>query len=365
MAIKEDEIPTPALVIDLGKVEANLRRMRQYVDTHGLKLRPHTKTHKSLRMAKLQLNHGAVGLTTAKVGEAQVMALVGQDLTVGYPVHDRPRVTALAELAKLRTIRVALDSGYAADRIAEATQSAGSTVGVLVDLDTGMQRTGLQHPEQTVDLAKQVEATAGLRLDGLFCYQGHILGTEDEMVAQCRDVAKLLKHTLGLWKENGLAAGIVSGGSTPAARVMHHIPQLTEIRPGTFIYNDRNYTSAGACSIEHCAAHIVATVMSNAVPGKIILDCGSKTLTSDRYLGNADDDYGLVVEYPQAKIDHLTEEHGRVDIAACDHSPKLGERIHVIPNHICACVNLQNHVWFKDSSGEVEKAAVDTRGMLS
>ena len=146
---------------------------------------------------------------------------------------------------------------------------------------------------------------------------------------------------------------------------MHHIRQLTEIRPGTFIYNDRNYTALGASSIDDCAAHVVATVMSDAVPGKVILDCGSKTLTSDRYLGGGDGGHGLIVEYPQAKIDHLTEEHGRVDITACDRVPKLGERVHVIPNHICTCVNMQNHVWFKDGDGEVQKAAVDTRGLLS
>lgn len=363
--MKEHDIPTPALVIDLATVRRNIEKMASYVSAHGLKVRPHTKTHKSMRMAKLQLEAGACGLAVAKVGEARVLSEVCDDLFLAYPVLDRPRTEALAELGRTRTMRVEVDSSFGADRIAEAASAAGVTIGVLVDLDTGTRRTGLQTPEQTLELARHVDAKAGLRLDGLFTYQGHVRGTPAEMEAQMKEVALLIQRTLDLWKAQGLDAPMVSGGSTPSAYVSHHAPQLTEIRPGTYIYRDWSHAYNKFCGVDECAGRVVATVVSNAVPGKVVLDSGNKTLAMDGLPGARNGGHGLVVEYPQAVVDNLTEEHGRVDINGCDRPPRLGERVHIIPNHICVCVNLQNHVWLKDDNGDVEMAPVDTRGLLS
>lgn len=365
--MKENDIPTPALVIDMAAVRRNLDTMQAYATQHNFSVRPHIKTHKTLRMARLQLETGSCGLTIAKIGEARLMAQVCDDLFLAYPAVDPFRTAALAELARKHAMRVEVDSAYGIDRIAEAAQAAGSTVGVLVDLDTGMHRTGLQDPQQTVELARKVDAAAGLRLDGLFTYQGHIRGSDEQMARQADDVAELIQAALDLWKENGLEAKVVSGGSTPSAFVMHHMPQLTEVRPGSYIYYDWGNAYNGYCKLENCAARIVATVVSNAVPGKVVLDCGNKTLAMDRLPGTSDDSggHGHVVEYPDALVDNLTEEHGRVDITKCDRAPKLGERVHVIPNHVCVCVNLQNAVWLKDEAGDCERVAVDARGLLS
>ena len=158
----------------------------------------------------------------------------------------------------------------------------------------------------------------------------------------------------------------VSTGATPTAYMSHLLPQATEIRPGTYIYQDLNEVTVGVCSEDECAARIVTTVISDAVPDKCVLDAGSKTLTSDRLVYKPDiAGFGRVVEYPQAVITRLSEEHGEVVLAQCDKRPRLGERVHVIPNHICPVVNLQTVAWLDDGSGRLTQLTTDARGLLS
>lgn len=362
--------PTPFLQIDAAIVRRNLHRLARYVKQHGLSLRPHTKTHKSRHLAALQLEAGAIGLTFAKVGEAEAMADLGADLLLAYPAVDPSRCQRLAELAKQHTIRVAIDTAHAAAALAAAAQSAaahsaGSTVGILVDLDVGYGRTGVQTIEQSLQLAQLVDSTPGLRLDGLFCYPGHIGSPADQQAGELNAVSNKLAAALDLWRRHGLPATIVSGGSTPTAYQSHLVPQCTEIRPGTYVFNDLNTAYRGYCSLDDCAARIVATVVSDAVPGQVVLDCGSKTLTSDRNAAGDQHGYGLLVDFPSAKITRLTEEHAQVDIRACDRPPAVGERVSIIPNHICPCVNLQDQVWWREETGELTAAKVDARGRLS
>jgi D-serine deaminase-like pyridoxal phosphate-dependent protein len=365
--IMMQDVPyTPALVIDEQAVERNLKRLADYTKPHGIGIRPHTKTHKSIRMAKRQLHYGAVGLTVAKVGEAEVMAQAGDDLLLAYPALDPARTGRVAELAKSKTIRLALDSLTSAQALGAAAASAGSTLGVLVDLDIGFHRTGLQSPAAALELAQQVSKIKGLRLDGLFFYPGHVfLKNPADVPAQLKPIADLLQQTIDLWAKNGLQAKIVSGGSTPTAYFSHLIPQQTEIRPGTYIYNDTNCLAVQCCKLEDCAARITCTVISDAVPGKCVLDAGTKTFTSDRNGINPDSGSGYIVEYPQAKIVRCSEEHGEVDLSKCDRHPKLGERVTVIPNHICPVVNLQDVVFLRHADGALEKMPVDARGKLS
>lgn len=357
---------TPAMVIDEPTVERNLKRLADYAAKHNIGIRPHTKTHKSIRMAKRQLHYGAVGLTVAKVGEAEVMAQAGDDLLLAYPALDPARSGRVAELAKRKTIRLALDTPGAVEILGAVAANAASTLGVLVDIDVGMHRTGLQSPAAALQLAQKVSKTPGLRLDGLFFYPGHAWATnQQDMAAQLQPVAQILQETLDLWAKAGLEAKIVSGGSTPTAYYSHLIPQQTEIRPGTYIYNDTNCISVGACTLEDCAARIVCTVISDAVPGKCVLDAGTKTFTSDRNILNPDSGNGYIIEYPRAKIVRCSEEHGEVDLSKCDCRPKLGERVTVVPNHICPAVNLQDVLFLRHADGSLEKLPVDARGKLS
>jgi D-serine deaminase-like pyridoxal phosphate-dependent protein len=316
-------------------------------------------------MAKLQLDAGAVGLTVAKAGEAVTMAEACRDLFVAYPALDPWRREKLAHLARTRTVRVGFDSAEAADLLGAAAREAGTTLGALVDLDVGVHRTGVQSPADALALAQHVARTPGLRLDGNMCYPGQIKQPPGEQPPLLSPIAALLQETLDLWRHAGLEATIVSGGSSPTAFQSHLIPQLTEIRPGTYVYNDMSQVACGYATLDDCAARLSCTVISTAVPGKFVLDAGSKALTQDRRADSPDTaGFGHVVEYPQAKIAKLTEEHGEVDASQCPRRPKVGERVHVIPNHICPCVNLQTMAWVKDGGGELEPMQIDARGQV-
>jgi D-serine deaminase-like pyridoxal phosphate-dependent protein len=359
-----DPAATPVMVVDGPTVYRNLQRLAAYADEHEFDVRPHTKTHKSRQVAALQIEAGAVGLTAAKVGEAEMMAEVSGDVLVAYPAIDPVRTARLAQLARHGTIRVAIDSRTGVKRLAEAANRKRVTLGIMVDLDVGMGRTGVQTPSESLAIAQLVDSTPGLRLDGLFCYPGHIGLPIDQQAEPLRAVSDKLAHTLKLWGEHGLQARIVSGGSTPTLFQSHLVPEYTEIRPGTYVYYDMNCVRGGFCTLDDCAARIICTVVSNAVPGQVVIDAGTKTLTSDRSSALPESGHGYVVEYPEARIVKLTEEHGQVDVRDCQRVPQLGERVTVIPNHVCPCVNLQDAIWWRDEQGVLQELAVDARGLL-
>jgi D-serine deaminase-like pyridoxal phosphate-dependent protein len=359
-----NEPATPALIVDLPTVERNLRSMAEYAAAHRLALRPHSKTHKSLRLARLQMACGAVGLTVAKVGEADVMARAADDVLVAYPAVDVARCRALARLAAEHAISVALDSAQAIEAIGAAVSRAGSTVGILIELDAGFHRTGVQSPEASLALARRAAAAKGVRLDGLMIFPGHLSGIEGQAEELAR-IGELLDRTIELWRRAGLEARIVSGGSTPTARRSHLLPSLTEIRPGTYIFNDMKTVAGGHVTVDDCAARVCCTVVSDAVPGAVVLDAGSKALSSELLHQSPDDAYGFVVEHPEGRVVRLSEEHGVVDVSRCGRRPKVGERVHVIPNHICTCVNLFDSMWLRHADGDLEETPVDARGRLS
>ncbi len=359
-----DFLATPCLVIDAERVRANVSRMAGYAAAHQLALRPHIKTHKSLHVARLQLTAGACGLTVAKVGEAEVMAQVGDDILLAYPTVDPHRCERAAQLAGRITLRVALDSELAARNLSQAAARVGSMVGVLVDVDLGYGRTGVQSDAAAVQLAQVVTQLPGLRLDGIMTYTGHILGSDQVQSQAFADVRTRLSQLLDAWQRAGLCASIVSGGSTPAAFHCHLAEHFTEIRPGTYVYGDMNLVRGGYAALEDCAATVLSTVVSTAVPGQVVLDAGSKTLTSDRCGPAPDSGYGQLLEYPEAKISRLTEEHAQVDVNACPSAPQLGERVTIVPNHICVCNNLQSAAWWCEPNEQPRSLPIDARGLL-
>jgi D-serine deaminase-like pyridoxal phosphate-dependent protein len=360
-----NDLPTPVIAISGPIVRRNLQRLADYTRQHKLKLRPHTKTHKSPMLARMQLERGAVGLTVAKAGEAKIMAGVSDDILMAYPAVDPARCAELAQLAKGRTIRVGIDSNAAADVLQTAARTAGTTIGILIDLDVGHHRTGVQSPADSLKLAQHVSNQPNLRLDGVMFFPGQFSSTPTSEALKAID--GLLSEIINLWREHGLEARIVSGGSTPTAHQSHLMTRLTEIRPGTYIFNDMNCVRGGCATLDDCAAPVLCTVVSTAVPGQVVLDAGSKTLTSDRCGPAPDSGHGLVVEYPKAKITKLSEEHAQVDVTACERTPKVGDRVMVVPNHICPCVNLQDQVyWFEEGyeRGRGEVLPVEARGKV-
>src|SRR5688500_12188463 len=291
------------------------------------------------------------------------MSAASDDLFVAYPALDPARCERLAKLARERTVRCGVDSTLAIDRLAEAARRAGATIGILVDLDVGFHRTGLASPDRATALAQHPSKTPGVRLDGIMCFPGHVREANDEQGPVLAKVADVIQATLDAWARHGLRASIVSGGSSPSAMQSAQIKQLTEIRPGTYIYNDMNQVAGERCTLDDVAARFVCTVVSDAVEGKCVLDAGSKTLTMDRIFKNPEGGgFGHVVECPEAKIVRLSEEHGEVDLLHCSTRPKLGDRVTVIPNHICPTVNLHDFAWLRDGGEALTRLPIDARG---
>jgi D-serine deaminase-like pyridoxal phosphate-dependent protein len=262
-------------------------------------------------------------------------------------------------------VRVAVDSTLAVDRLADAARHAGSTLGILVDIDVGFHRTGVQSIDDAFQLAAHTAKTTGVRLDGIMVYPGHIGAPLAEQPPKLAAIDQILRDTLARFQAAGLPALIVSGGSTPTAYQSHLVPSLTEIRPGTYIFNDRNTLAGGFCTLDECAASILATVVSDAVPNQVVVDAGSKTLTSDRLHSNpTSGGHGLIPQFPTARITRLSEEHGEIDLSESPTRPRLGDRIAIIPNHICPCINLQDNIWLQETDDTLHPLPVEARGKL-
>jgi D-serine deaminase-like pyridoxal phosphate-dependent protein len=354
------DLDTPALIVDLDIMERNLRRVQDYCTAHGLGLRPHTKTHKSILIARQQLGLGAAGLTVAKPGEAEVMlGAEPRDLLVAFPVIGAPKLRRLAAVAAITRVTIALDSLAAAEQLSKAAESTGARFGVLVEIDVGLARVGVA-PAEALALTRAIQTLPGLDWRGLTFYPGHIKDQNAEKLGA-------LSQTVGAVVSEFIAAGlkpeIVSGGSTPALYHSHEIEGLTEIRPGTYVFNDLNTVASGACNLEDCAASVVVTVVSHAGSDRMIVDGGSKTFSSDR-LSSGGPGHGRVMEAPGAVFHKMNEEHGFIDLSRAERAFQIGEKVRIIPNHICVAVNLHEYV-YGVRGGKVEEVwNVEARGKL-
>lgn len=358
------QLDTPCVIIDSVVVERNIERMAAYCRKHGLRLRPHTKTHKSLKIAELQIAAGAGGLTVAKPGEAQVMASLGEEILIAYPPVTRASLEVVRDLLTKGEVTVALDSQQAIERLEHALPEGGRRAGVLVDIDVGLGRTGVQSPAESVRLAKRIDASTRLRLRGLFCYPGHIWKTPENQTALLNEFSNVLEEHLQHWKNAGPHAQIVSGGSTPTAYQSHLVSGLTEIRPGTYVYNDMNTVHGGFCSLSDCAVRLLTTVVSTAVKGQVVVDAGNKAISPDRCIPAPDTGHGFVCDLPGAKVTHLSEEHGQIDVSSCERPPQVGDRLTIIPNHVCPTINLTDSAWWITAEGQAEPLTIDARGMV-
>jgi len=350
------ELDTPALVVDLDVMERNLQRMADYAREHSLRLRPHTKTHKIPALGARQLALGAAGLTVAKVSEAEVMLGAGDgDLLIAYPVFGAKKMRRLVEVARKSRVTVSVDSVETARPISEAAAAAGVTIGVLAEVDAGLHRVGVQ-PELFIDLLKALAPLPGIELRGMAFYPGHI---KNQDPAPLGALSVLIQSLVSDAASAGFALPVVSGGSTPTMWHSHAVSGMNEIRPGTYIFNDRNTIISGACTLADCAATILATVVSTSVPGQFVIDGGSKTFSSDKA---AADGFGTFLDTPEALFEKMNEEHGYVKHAG--HRRKVGERVRILPNHICVAVNLHEQIYGVRGEQVVESWRVDGRGKL-
>ncbi len=358
------ELETPALLIDLDIFERNLSRTAQYARDHDLRLRPHTKTHKTPAIGRRQLASGASGLTVAKVGEAEVMIASGTpDLLVAYPVIGQSKLRRLADVARKTRVTVALDSVFAARQLSDAARAAQVNFGVLAEIDVGLGRVGVTPGEELLTLVQNIDRLPRLEFEGITFYPGHLKMQGVDTDAALRELGQTLRGCLELLKRHGLEVKIVSGGSTPTLFHSHLVQGLNEIRPGTYCFNDGNTVRSGGCSLDDCAASILATVVSTARPGQMIIDGGSKTFSSDRVL-SGEPGFGRIVEAPECVFHSMNEEHGYVDIRKAGREFSVGDKVNVIPNHVCVAVNLHEHL-YGVRNGEVEVVwKVEGRGKL-
>lgn len=348
------ELSTPALTVDLDVLERNLDRMAAYCREHKLGLRPHTKTHKTPEVARMQVERGAVGLTVAKVGEAEVMVTAGLDrILVAYPIWGDEKLRRLALLAHDHEVLVSLDNEATAQQLSRAAGSVDATIGVLVEFDAGLGRCGLLPGPECVELAQKIRQLPGLKFRGLMTFPGNIWGGEEEREKEVKKVAARFESVIEAFRKAGMEVEIVSGGSTPSAFLSHHIPGLTEIRPGTYAYNDLNTYYQGCCGLEDCAAKVVTTVVSTAVPGRAVIDAGSKALSGEALHAGPATGFGHIVEAPDTPLIKLNEEHGYLDITRSSRTFHVGDVLTVIPNHVCTCVNMHDEA-FLLRGGHVE-----------
>jgi D-serine deaminase-like pyridoxal phosphate-dependent protein len=334
------EVDTPALAVDLDAVERNLARMLGYCREHGLAHWAHVKTHKSPELARRQLEAGAAGLVCQKLGEAEVMAGAGLGpILLTFPLVGPAKARRLAALAARGEVAVALDSERSALDLSRALAEAGARADVLVECDTGFGRTGVQSPRAAGALAEAVDGLAGLRFAGLMTHPTR------------RESGPWLGAARREIERRGLVVERISGGSTPTAFLTHEVEGIGEVRAGTYVYGDRACAADGTVPLADCALRVLATVVSRPTAQRVILDAGSKSLTTDP--GPGDGLFGLVPELPSARLERLSEEHGHLRLAGSAGEPAVGTRVSVVPNHACGAVNLHDEV-VVHRSGRVE-----------
>jgi D-serine deaminase-like pyridoxal phosphate-dependent protein len=278
----------------------------------------------------MQLRAGAIGITCQKLGEAEVMAQAGiQDIFLPYNILGEAKLERLTTLARRASMSVTADSDVTVRGLAAAAKRAGLTLPVLVECDMGGKRCGGQSPQEAADLARLIAGSPGLHFGGLMTFPNPE-GMDD-----------FVRATKSLLVGDGIDVERVSGGGTPSVWQAHNVQELTEHRAGTYVYGDRYTVRSGAMQLHECALTVVTTVVSRPTAERGILDGGSKTLSSDPM---GEEGYGLLLEYPEAKLYSLSEEHGCVDFSACSERPEIGERVTVLPNHVCVVSNLFNQV---------------------
>jgi D-serine deaminase-like pyridoxal phosphate-dependent protein len=347
-------IDTPAVLIDLDIVEANIARAQGIADAAGLALRPHVKTHKLPRIARAQIAAGAIGITAQKLSEAEAMAEGGlTDIFLPYNILGPAKLARLRALHDRVTLSVSADSLVTVQGYGDAFTDPDRPLPVLIECDTGGGRCGIQNAGEATALARAIARAPGLRFAGLMIYPRR--GAVEQTAAWLGPVTTALT-------EAGLPATIISTGGTPDMARMGDIPGGTEHRPGTYVYNDRMQVGWGAATLADCALSVLATVVSRPTPTRAILDAGSKALAADT---GPLPGHGHITAYPAAVITQLNEEHAIVDLSASITRPRIGEVVRVIPNHACVVTNLFDSVHLIRGDRVEDLAPVTSRGRLT
>ena len=350
--------------------------MQAEADARDLRLRPHSKTHKSPLVAQWQIDRGAVGICCAKLGEAEVFAAAlrlrsGQagkpDIRIPYPLNpsNADRVIALLDRTHLSFI---VDHPRVAKQWSDLMTRAGREVDILVKIDVGFHRCGID-PEtrEAMPMIKEVASLPGLRFRGLLSHAGQTYHahSEEELRKMAEGEAQGMRDLAERCRKNGVPVEEVSAGATPPARYSLQQASFTEYRPGNYVYFDRTQVALGAATIDDCALTVLATVVSKPAPHRVILDSGSKTLTNDAARGFTDTPgFGTVIGHDNLLIERLSEEHATVKVLDRSTTLEPGDRVRIIPNHSCVVSNLVDQAWLVDGDA-VEPMPIAARGRIT
>lgn len=336
-------VDTPVLAVDLDIMQRNIADMAQTARRSGVALRPHVKTHKSPEIAHLQIAAGATGVTAAKLGEAEVMVAGGiTDVLIAYPLVGDLKLLRLEKLAAQAQVTVSLDSLEVAQGISRVGQRLGKRMPVYLEVDTGLKRVGVAPGAQAVELAQAVARLPGVEVVGVMTHGGHVGAAQspEELEQLSRAEAELLVTTARAIDKAGVPIRVVSPGSTLAARFEADTPGVTEIRPGTYVFNDSNTVDRWVAQPADCAAFVITTVVSRPAPDRAVIDAGSKTLSADARVGGRAG-YGIVLARSGIEVVRLSEEHSVLSVAdGVDLA--IGDQLLVVPNHVCPAVNLSD-----------------------
>ncbi len=341
------EVDTPALLVDLTVMEDNIQRLQRASDQAGLQVRPHIKSHKTPEIAQMQVRAGAVGVTCAKIGEAEVMASAGlEDIFIANCLIGAPKMRRLVALAK-RTpkLSISVESMECARAASEAFEAAGMTLEVLVELNAGADRTG-KEPGDIVDFANQVAQLPALEIVGVMGYGSNFAYTRrghEELLKGAAEEAAFIGAVAADLAKAGHRMDRISGGSTPTAGRYKKGCGLTEIRSGTYLLNDMNQVDIGSCTIEQVALSILATVVAHPTPDRAIIDAGTKSL--DQQVGQTSDGYGWLRDVPGAVVYKINDEHGFVGVSEAQRDLEIGEKVRVIPPRTPTAVNLYDYLY--------------------
>lgn len=364
-----NEIDTPVLIIDEETLLANIGRMAAFAKQNGVKLRPHFKTHKIPQIAQLQMRHGAVGITVAKLGEAEVALQAGiTDILVACPIVGEAKLRRLLHLARQAKVIVAFDSLEAARQLNRAALDNNTVIDIYIEVDTGLRRCGLPPGTGIMTLARQVAAMPGLRLLGLMTHAGHVYGTADPgKVAEIglAEGASMVALADALRRE-GIPIAEVSVGSTPTVPHSGRVAGVTEIRPGNYVFNDAIQIGLGVAAARDCALRVLATVVSAPEPRRRIIDAGSKVFALDKGAHGAAvvKGFGVVLGHPGWELTRLSEELGIMEAETDLPGPAIGDSVEIIPNHACTAMNLASEVFVRRAGEMAAVWPVAARGQV-
>jgi D-serine deaminase-like pyridoxal phosphate-dependent protein len=360
------DLDTPSLLIDLDEMARNIGEMAAVARTAGVRLRPHTKTHKSPEIARMQLDAGASGITVAKLGEAEVMVDAGiDDVLIAYPLVGERKLARLRALMERAQVRTTTDSVEVAEGLGRVGRDRGRDVEVLVEVDTGLHRVGRAPGAPTVEVVQQVARVPGVEVVGLLTHAGHAYRSANAVelrVAAEREALDLVE-TGAACAAAGIELREISVGSTPTARIGAGVPGVTEIRPGTYVFNDVQQMRLGLATEATCAARVLATVVAHPAPDRFVLDAGTKAFSSDGADGPPFPGRGVVVGRPELRLDFMSEEHGVGSLTGED-DVRIGDRLEVIPLHVCSCVNMFDVAYGVRDEAVEREIAIEARGRM-